>query len=369
MRRTSGSIESQPRLIDLFAGPGGLDVGAAWLGIPSTGIEIDDNACATRTSAGLNTVQGDVRAFAPSDFPDANILAAGPPCQTFTVAGTGIGRRALEKIVRCAEDLAQPPLGQRLPSAFDDERTGLVLEPLRWALSAVDSGAPFEAIVLEQVPAVLPIWQVYRTILEQHGYRVAVGILRTEEYGVPQTRRRAILIARRGNVEVKLPDPTHHAFRRGNHGQVALGLEPWVPINHVVKRPTRFTIISNYGSGGDPKRRGQRRCDEPSATITGKVTRNRLLLADGTWDRLTLHEAGALQTFPPDYPWSGSDIGQQIGNAIPPRLAVHVLAGVLGIEVDSTRLDRLVRMPWSKSRATNEPRVTCGSRELQTVGG
>ncbi len=44
-----------------------------------------------------------------------------------------------------------------------------------------------------------------------------------------------------------------------------------------------------------------------------------------------MQEAGRLQTFPEDYPWRGRDIAQQIGNAIPPRLGVHILAAALGL--------------------------------------
>ena len=89
---------------------------------------------------------------------------------------------------------------------------------------------------------------------------------------------------------------------------------------------------------------------EPSATITGKVRRNRLELADGSLDRFTYGEAGQLQTFPRDFPWSGSDIGQQIGNAIPPRLAVHVLAAALGLSFDEVALDTCGRVSWTRSR-------------------
>src|SRR5690348_10211305 len=102
-------IDPQHRIVDLFAGPGGLDVGATWLGIPVTGIELDDDACATRAAAGLDTVRGDVRAYGPTDFPDATVLAGGPPCQTFTVAGKGAGRRALEQVVRCVAGMIDHP--------------------------------------------------------------------------------------------------------------------------------------------------------------------------------------------------------------------------------------------------------------------
>jgi DNA (cytosine-5)-methyltransferase 1 len=254
-------------------------------------------------------------------------------------------------------------LGDGIPrGGFNDVRTGLVLEPMRWALLALEGDKPFQAIVLEQVPAALPIWEAYGTIFERHGYGVAVGVLRTEEFGVPQTRRRAILIARRGDEKVSLPTPTHQAYRRGAVDQGAFQLQPWVSMGQVLRRKARFTVISNYGSGGDPRNRGQRRSDEPSATITGKVMRNRLRLTGGGEDRFSHHEAGRLQTFPLDYPWSGADIGQQIGNAIPPRLAVHVIAQALKIEVDLDELDQTVDSSWTTGRA-----VPLGTRQADQV--
>jgi DNA (cytosine-5)-methyltransferase 1 len=350
MPREDVLMETPPQIIDLFAGPGGLDVGATWLGVPTTGIEWDPSACATRRMAGLETVEGDVRNFGPNDFPEATILAGGPPCQTFTVAGNGSGREALTEIIFQAEDMAAH-LGEGLPrGGFADDRTGLVLEPLRWALLALESGRPFKAIVLEQVPAALPVWQAYAKILGRHGYGVDAGVLRTEEFGVPQTRRRAIFLARLGADDVSLPLPTHQAFRRGAVDQGALGLKRWVSMGEALKRGTRFTVVSNYGSGGDPRNRGERHSDEPSATITGKVMRNRIRFARGREERFSYQEAGRLQTFPYDYPWSGSDIGQQIGNAIPPRLAVHVLAQALMIRLDVDELDKTVDSSWLEGR-------------------
>lgn len=229
---------------------------------------------------------------------------------------------------------------------FADDRTALVLEPMRWALLALRANTPFRAIVLEQVPAVLPVWAAFRAVLERHGYGVAHGILRSEEFGVPQTRRRAILIARLGAGNVTLPTPTHQGFRKGGTDQAELGLQPWVSMSQALARDTSFTVVSNYGSGGDPRKRGRRHSDEPSATVTGKIMRNRLRLADGDWSRLSPHEAGVLQTFPRDFPWSGNDIGQQIGNAIPPRLAVHVLAQALDIRINVSDLNRAVGASW-----------------------
>ena len=274
-------VDPLPPIIDLFAGPGGLDVGATWLGIPITGIEWDPNACATRRAAGLDTIEGDVRNYGPADFPECTVLTGGPPCQTFTVAGSGTGRQALDELIEQAEAMAEN-LGDGIPKGgFSDDRTGLVLEPMRWTLLALQAGRPYEAIVLEQVPAVLPIWQAFRAILERHGYRVDVDVLKTEEFGVPHTRRRAIRIARYGDDEVSLPAPTHQAFRRGAPNQAELERLPWVSMEQALERDTRFTVVSNYGSGGNPKNRGQRHSHEPAATVTGKVMRNRLRLAGG----------------------------------------------------------------------------------------
>jgi DNA (cytosine-5)-methyltransferase 1 len=337
-------------MVDLFSGPGGLDVAARWLGVTAIGIEWDANACETRDAAGLDTDRGDVRDHAPKEYSGAKILAGGPPCQTYTVAGNGDGRRALNLVLSAAHSMASGEDADTVLTTVD-ERTRLVLEPLGWALDAHRSGEAYEAIVLEQVPAVLPVWQTVRKVLKDIGYSCECGILRTEQFGVPQTRRRAILIARR-DAEASLPTPTHQPFRRDvPRGQGDETLEPWLTMHEaLLHRSEPFTVVSNYGTGGDPKKRGRRTSDQPAFTVTGKVSRNRVRTADGRDDRFSAAEAGALQTFPRDYPWSGRDIAQQIGNAIPPRLAVHVLASALGRTVDRESLDDAVTRKWFEAR-------------------
>ncbi|MFC7308467.1 DNA cytosine methyltransferase [Streptomyces monticola] len=316
-------------IVDLFAGPSGLDLAARGLGLPVVGIEWDASACATRRAAGLATVEGDVRDFGPADFPSATVLAGGPPTQTYTVAGNRAGRRALDEVRHLMSRMVDRKDITADLCKLDDERAGLVLEPLRWALAAMDSRRPYEAIVLEQVPAVLPVWEAIGEVLSKEGYSVVSGVLRAEEFGVPQTRRRAVLIARRQG-EVELPQATHRRYRQGiprTEGNSAL--LPWVSMGDVLDRPEPFVVVSNYGTGGDPRARGRRTSAEPAFTVTGKITRCRVQTEDGV-DRFSVSEAGRLQGFPADYPWAGNDQSQQVGNAVPLPLATRILAAAVG---------------------------------------
>ena len=319
--------EGDPVIVDLFAGPGGIDAAARGMGLPTVGLEWDANAVATRVAASLPTVHGDVRDYSPRDFPDASDLAAGPPCQTFTIAGDGSGRAELDRVI---EAVGRMWAGQPVaPQMFADERTALVLEPLRWILADFEHG--YNSVVLEQVPQALPVWEAYARVLKGQGYSVATGVLNAEEYGVPQTRRRAVLVARLVGPAT-LPTPTHRRYVKGvpqHEGDPTL--LPWVSMGDVLPHRGEFSVVSNYGTGGDPKNRGRRTSREPAFTVTGKISRNRIVGPDGReLERFTHAEAGRLQGFPADWAWSGCDIPQQIGNACPPPLAAALLtaAGV-----------------------------------------
>lgn len=349
--RKTARATTPHRIVDLFAGPGGLDVAAHWLGIPVHGIEWDADACETRREAGLSTDQADVRSLGPRNFPDATVLAGGPPCQTYTLAGSGAGRRALDEVLSFVKQMATDVDVSASVAELDDERTGLVLEPLRWVIEANGLGIPYDAIVLEQVPAVLPVWEAMGEAFEGLGYKVDCGVLRSEEFGVPQTRRRAILVAHR-HRKPSLPRPTHRGYRKGVSRTAGnLDLLEWETMGRTLSRASDFVVVSNYGSGGDPKARGRRTSDEPAATVTGKISRNRVVTPlDVELERFTAREAGKLQTFPEDYPWSGRGIAQQIGNAIPPRLAAHVLASALGFDLDESFFEKARSHPWRTTR-------------------
>ncbi|MFH9654658.1 DNA cytosine methyltransferase [Streptomyces anulatus] len=392
-------------IVDLFAGPGGLDIAATIMkdeGVESIGVEWDDATRATRAAAGLLTTDvKDVAALGPCDpsVVEATVLTGGPPCQSFSVAGSRKGHEALDDVLRLATRLADHEDEASFDvawkevkaetDAMSDDRTGFILQPLRWIMEAkLKRRRPYEVVVLEQVPTVLPVWKHFVDILRRTGYAAEAHVLHTEDFGVPQTRRRAVLIAQFDpeNVhrKVAFPKATHQRYRKGaerlparddpHAGSLFDEVEPWVSMGDALRatRTTDFVMVSNYGSGGDPKNRGRRESGEPAPTVTGKVRRNRLyplrkdssgeivIRPENELDRLSAEEAGLLQSFPALYPWQSTDVAQQIGNAIPPRLSLHILSMALLREPPQDKWFTLLKewAPLEKSPLSTAPPVS-----------
>lgn len=318
--------------VDLFAGIGG------WEALERNhqgriGVETAKHARATRQAAGLQTIAADVRELGPRLFPRLTRLLGSPPCQTFSQSGDGAGVKHLHLV----EDAAWELNANRTTSiadAVEDERSRLVLEPLRWALEAIWLGRPLAAIALEQVPSVLPVWRRFGQILEGHGYGWDAAVLNAEEYGVPQARQRAVLVATLGRP-VALPIGTHSRYVRRGAGKGVLqeGRLPYVTMANALdwEWPTRR----------DPGRPGWA-WDRPATTVVASF-RADVIVAPGyrtTGDgprqhtpnsaSVSLGEALLLQSFPPDWPVQGPEGARrrQVGNAIPPLMAAAV-QGVL----------------------------------------
>lgn len=320
--------ESTDQLValDLFAGTG-WGVACNWLGIPEHGVDNMPEVWETRRLNGMRNAFQDVwtgllgvekweggprcgLSLLPGHIVSImryyNLLIASPPCQTFSQAGKGEGRKALDRVLQAIDEgvYKEPEQLYKL-TEITDPKTALVLTPLAYAYR----DRPMY-VVLEQVPAVLPVWEACGRVLEQMGYSVWTGKLNAEQYGVPQTRTRAILIARRDGKEAKPPVPTHSRYYVRDPKKLDEGVLPWVSMAEALgwgttKKPS-YTVTgggretggyeafptgarqgmqhamdegdwklrSNYGTNGDPEKRGERGEDMPAPTITSKADRN-----------------------------------------------------------------------------------------------
>lgn len=315
---------------DLFAGAGGWDLAAQWLGIRARGVENMRAARATRAAAGLETIHDDVWTYVPDGA--ARLELAGPPCQTFSQSGSGSGRKALNNVLMLIPFVADMTLEElrRAGLRLGDDRTALVLTPLWFALHHQS----YREIAWEQVPPVQPVWDACAVELRHHGWNVVTGRVQSEQFGVPQTRRRAVLLGSR-DAEVGLPAPTHSLYHNRTPERLDPGVARWCSIADALG--VWETQINNQ-SGTTYNLEEQ--LSYPAAVIAGRglvgfrgANANRFNGAtksrnDGI--RLTVSQAGTLQSFPPDYPWQGGPGEQylQVGNAIPPLLAMALLSAI-----------------------------------------
>ncbi|MFI2667887.1 DNA cytosine methyltransferase [Micromonospora carbonacea] len=296
-------------IVDLYAGAGGWDQGAQQLGLTTVGLELEHDPCVTAVRAGHPRIRCDVATYPTAPFAGRVAgLIASPPCQAWSMAGKRTGEQDRPRVHALVDQYAA---GADEPGdGWADPRSHHAAQPVRW----IRDLRP-QWVALEQVPPVLPLWVHVGDVLRGWGYSVWTGVLNAADYGVPQTRRRAILIASRVQA-VYQPAPTHE--QSPPTGALFGALRPWVSMAQAlgwdgVDRPARtvcgdrsprwaygqgnsyatgWTLVNRRDSPKWVEEHGERRNrdgDEPAPTITGEA--HRWALVNGAQDNATVRSA------------------------------------------------------------------------------
>jgi len=372
--------------IDLFCGAGGLSEGFRQAGF-NVLVGQDFDAAAGETFAathpGATFIGGRIQDVTPAQMLKAagkkrgeiDVIVGGPPCQGYSVYNHQRGE--------------------------SDPRAGLFREYLR-----IVRGIQPRWLVMENVTGITSIAgggivHEIKSAMHALGYRVDMRVLKAEEFGVPQERRRVFFVATRTDAPILFPEPTHGP-----------GLKPFVTVwdaisdlpvlhngdaespRHYAKMPQnayqtllrgslkevrnhsagrlarinqeRMKHIPPGGSWRDipndllpagmlranrsdhTKRYGRPRKTDLACTILTKCDVHWGAYIHPVQDRaFTVREAARLQSFPDTFEFLGSRTEQyvQVGNAVPPLLGRKVAEALL-------RADKAVESP-NKRRANN----------------
>ena len=290
------------RVLDLFAGCGGLALGFEAQGFETLGFEQDADACETYR----RNLKGDCQQMTltpETQFPKADVIIGGPPCQPFSVGGHQMG--------------------------LTDSRDGFPI-----FISAVKQVQP-EIWVFENVRGVLYSNRWYfeqiLTALKALNYVIEVRLLNAVNYGVPQNRERVIVVGHRG--EFQFFDEESNRVTAG----IALGESMrQAPSESKFLTPSMDEYVAKYERASFCIRPRDLYPDQPARTVTCRNLAgatghmHRIRLADGRRRRLFVREAARLQSFPDWFEFCGAETSQfnQIGNAVPPLLAWHLAGSV-----------------------------------------
>jgi len=321
------------KAIDIFSGCGGMTKGMRMAGFDvRVAVEIDKNAALAYKMNHPKTkiVQSDIRKVSSNEIKRLlnneriALLAGCPPCQGFS----SIRRLNRKRNVR-------------------DERNGLILEYLRMVVEL----KPL-TIMMENVPSLTNYYLFKRTVkeLRKIGYELDIGIVNTKDYGVPQRRKRLVLV---GSIfgKIKIASPTYEKMSVedaiGNLESVESAMDPLqkIGVNHTERIRELISMIpKNGGSRRDLPFEFQLNChrkenrgfddiygrmkwEDCSPTITAgclNPSKGRFLHPEE--DRvITPREAALLQSFPIEYKFplevSKTSIAWMIGEALPPKFS------------------------------------------------
>jgi DNA (cytosine-5)-methyltransferase 1 len=309
---------SKPKVVSLFSGCGGMDLGFKQAGYELVWAnDFEKVACETYAiNLGSHIVHGDITELDLKKIPQCDVMIGGFPCQDFSM----IWKRG----------------------GLETDRGNLY----KYFVKAVQYGKP-KIFVAENVKGLLTANKgaAVKTITEDFariGYKVSVDLYNFADYGVPQIRQRIFIVGVRNdlNWEFSKPVPTHDKKNYVSSGKALVGVKKVKHNNEhqniAEKTIKMLNLIPEGGNFSDiPKNhplyvKGMishvyRRLDrkKPSTTIIAGG-------GGGTWGYhfeeprpLTNRERARLFCYPDDFIFEGTitEVRKQIGNSVPPQAA------------------------------------------------
>jgi len=324
--------------IDLFCGAGGLSVGFDKAGFENIFSVEFNSAFAktyTRNFPSHNLLVEDIRDILNETIKElvgnreVDIIIGGPPCQGFSIAGN-IGR-----------------------TFMDDERNCLFKEFVRFVREVNP-----KMFIMENVAAMATHLKgaTIKSIVDafEHagiGYRVKWEVLNTVNYEIAQERRRIVIVGVRSDLNTEFEYPTHSDTIKtiqdviGDLPPLLSGEKSNVPnhiaMSHSEQMLEKMSYVKDGGNRNDipetlrPKSGDVRKyirydSQKPSVCVTGDM---RKIFHYKQNRALTCRELARIQTFPDSFIFEGTSIQiqQQIGNAVPPKLANLLAEQVKGV--------------------------------------
>lgn len=318
------------RLISLFSGAGGLDLGFHKAGFKTVAAnECDKNICPTFRVNFKDTklIEGDIRNIPSSEFPD-NIdgIIGGPPCQSWSEAGSLKG--------------------------INDDRGKLFYEYIR---ILKDKKPLF--FVAENVSGMLAkrhssAVEEFMKLFDEAGYNVEMSLLNANDYDVAEDRSRVFYIGFRKDLNINDFEFPHPLSNKPTLKDCIWDLKdtaiPALDKNNSNKEgcfvPNHEYFIGGYSTIFMSRNR-VRAWDEPGFTVQAsgrqcqlhpqapkmiKVEANKQVFKKGEehlYRRMTVREVARVQGFPDNFKfiYDKVDYGyKMIGNAVPINMAYHV---------------------------------------------
>lgn len=294
--------ELNKTVVDLFAGCGGLSLGFEANGFETIGFEMNEYASNTYNKNLLGRCYTQKLSL-DSEYPNADIVIGGPPCQPFSVGGKQLGLK--------------------------DSRDGFPI-----FLDAVKKLNP-ELLLFENVRGMLykNSWYLKEVLeeLTSLGYQVSYSLLNTKHYEVPQNRERVIVIG--AKKRINLPSKINRVVTAGQ----ALGeLVYQADSNSKFLTKSMDIYIAKYEKASSCINPRDLHLDKPARTLTCRNLAGstgdmqRVRLQDGRRRKLTVREAARLQSFPDWFEFDGSETHKynQIGNAVAPYFSYHLAKSI-----------------------------------------